>query len=86
MPCRRRIVTGIVLGVLIDAGRADVGVTQVVADHFQIDLFAQMASSGVPNPVRRRLLEVGRGRFEVGTTPPQSGVILVSVKIEAVRN
>ena len=70
---RRGVVTGIVLSVQIDAGRADVGVTQVVADHFQVDIFTQVASGGVTNPVGRRLLKMGCRGLEVRTTLPQRG-------------
>lgn len=73
MPGRRRIMTGIVFGVQIDAGRADVGVTQVVADHFQVDFFTQVTSGGVTDPVRGCLLEVGGRSLEVGATLPQRG-------------
>jgi hypothetical protein len=44
---RRGIVARIVLGMQIDAGRADIGMAQVVTDHFEIYLVAQMAASRV---------------------------------------
>lgn len=36
VPGRRRIVTGIVFGMQVNAGRTDVGVAQVVADHLGV--------------------------------------------------
>jgi hypothetical protein len=46
-PWHRGIVARIVLGMQIDAGRADIGMAQVVTDHFEIYLVAQMAASRV---------------------------------------
>lgn len=42
------VVPGVILGVQIDAGRTQVDVPEVVADHLQIGALAQMIAGDVP--------------------------------------
>jgi len=60
---RGGVMAGIILRVQVDAGRADVGMSQVVPHHFEIHLVAQMAASRVPQPVGGCLFQVGRRRY-----------------------
>lgn len=63
---------GIVFGMQVDAGGADVGVTQVVADHLEVGFLTQVAAGRVTHPVGGCLLQVGCRRFELGALPAQA--------------
>ena len=61
----------VVFRMQVNTGRADVGMAQVVPNHFQIRFSAQVTSGRVSHPMGRRLLQVRSRSLKLGTLAPQ---------------